>query len=222
MESEDSESAPFIQQITAPATTVVVTTSLLSIVLLFIVNTEWIRIGLLNGGLALIGMVRRRDYDGDFQRGRVVGYLVANPGVHFRALLAALDMSNGQLAHHLKVLEETEMIWRRRDGRMMRYYPSTIDSKLDENDLPVPLLSPDPNSLQGRILDLLDATGNDIVNLSQKELAVRLESSQQLISHHLKTLEAYGLIERDRVGMRFRYRLTREALFLLESADLDA
>ena len=53
-------------------------------------------------------MVRRRDYDGEFQRGRVVGYLVANPGVHFRALLAALDMSNGQLAHHLKVLEETE------------------------------------------------------------------------------------------------------------------
>ena len=221
MDSEDSESTPFIQQIVAPATTVVVTTSLLSIVLLFVVNTEWIRIGLLNGGLALIGMVRRRDYDGDFQRGRVVGYLVANPGVHFRALLAALDMSNGQLAHHLKVLEETEMIWRRRDGRMMRYYPSTIDSKLDENDLPVPLLSPDPNSLQGRILELLDATGNDIVNLSQKELAVRLESSQQLISHHLKTLEAYGLIERDRVGMRFRYRLTREALFLLESTDLD-
>ena len=219
MEIEEVEATPLIQQIVAPATTVIITTSLLSAILLFVANTEWIRIGVLNGGLALIGMVRRRDYDGDFQRGRVVGYLVANPGVHFRALLAALDMSNGQLAHHLKVLEETEMIWRRRDGRMMRYYPSTIDSKLDENDLPVPLLSPDPNSLQGRILDLLDATGNDIVNLSQKELAVRLESSQQLISHHLKTLEAYGLIERDRVGMRFRYRLTREALFLLESTD---
>ena len=221
MESEEEEVAPLILQIATPATTVIVTTSLLSMILIFVTNTEWIRISLLNGGLALIGMVRRRDYDGEFQRGRVVGYLVANPGVHFRALLAALDMSNGQLAHHLKVLEETEMIWRRRDGRMMRYYPSTIDSKLDEDDLPVPLLSPDPNSLQGRILNLLDTTDNDIVNLSQKELAIRLESSQQLISHHLKTLEAYGLIERDRVGMRFRYRLTREALFLLESTDLD-
>lgn len=219
MENEVGETTPLIQQIVAPTTTVIVTTSLLSVILLFFANTEWIRIGVLNSSLAIVGMVRRRDYDGDFQRGRVVGYLVANPGVHFRALLAALDMSNGQLAHHLKVLEETEMIWRRRDGRMMRYYPSTIDSKLDEDDLPVPLLSPDPNSLQGRILNLLDATGNDIVNLSQKELAVRLESSQQLISHHLNTLEAYGLIERDRVGMRFRYRLTREALFLLESTD---
>ena len=128
-------------------------------------------------------------------------------------------MSNGQLAHHLKVLEDQELLWRRRDGRMMRYYPSTVDQLLDGENLPVPLLTPDPNSLQGRILNLLDATGNDIVNLSQKELSDRLESSQQLISHHLKTLEGYGLIERDKVGLRYRYRLTREAIFLLESTD---
>jgi predicted transcriptional regulator len=215
----ESEPADNIVELIIPTTAVVVSTSLLSLCLVFILNTEWIRIAALNGGLALIGMVRRRDYDGEFQRGRVVGYLVANPGVHFRALLGALNMSNGQLAHHLKVLEDQELLWRRRDGRMMRYYPSTVDQLLDGENLPVPLLTPDPNSLQGRILNLLDATGNDIVNLSQKELSDRLESSQQLISHHLKTLEGYGLIERDKVGLRYRYRLTREAIFLLESTD---
>ena len=219
--SSETENEPpeTIVELIVPATAVVVTTSLLSLCLVFLLNTEWIRIATLNGGLALIGMVRRRDYDGEFQRGRVIGYLVANPGVHFRALLGALDMSNGQLAHHLKVLENQELLWRRRDGRMMRYYPSTVDQHLDGDNLPVPLLTPDPNSLQGRILDLLDATGNEIVNLSQKELSDRLESSQQLISHHLKTLEGYGLIERDKVGLRYRYRLTREAIFLLESTD---
>ena len=41
-------------------------------------------------------------------------------------------MSNGQLAHHLKVLEDQELLWRRRDGRMMRYYPATVDQMLDE------------------------------------------------------------------------------------------
>ena len=215
----ESESTENIVELIVPATAVFVSTSLLSLCLVFILNTEWIRIAALNGGLALIGMVRRRDYDGEFQRGRVVGYLVANPGVHFRALLGALNMSNGQLAHHLKVLEDQELLWRRRDGRMMRYYPSTVDRLLDDENLPVPLLTPDPNSLQGRILNLLDATGNDIVNLSQKELSDRLESSQQLISHHLKTLEGYGLIERDKVGLRYRYRLTREAIFLLESTE---
>ena len=218
--NSDSEDPETVVEVIMPATAVVVTTSLLSFCLVFVLNTEWIRIAALNGGLAIIGMVRRRDYDGEFQRGRVVGYLVANPGVHFRALLGALNMSNGQLAHHLKVLEDQDLLWRRRDGRMMRYYPSTVDSRLDEDNLPVPLLTPDPNSLQGRILNLLDATGNDIVNLSQKELSDRLESSQQLISHHLKTLEGYGLIERDKVGLRYRYRLTREAIFLLESTQL--
>ncbi len=209
-----------IVELIAPASAVVVSTSLLSLCLVFVLNTEWMRIAALNGGLAIIGMVRRRDYDGEFQRGRVVGYLVANPGVHFRALLGALDMSNGQLAHHLKVLEDQELLWRRRDGRMMRYYPSTVNQMLDDENLPVPLLTPDPNSLQGKILSLLDATGNDIINLSQKELSDRLKSSQQLISHHLKTLENYGLIERDKVGLRYRYRLTREAIFLLESTDI--
>ena len=209
----ESESTENIVELIVPATAVFVSTSLLSLCLVFILNTEWIRIAALNGGLALIGMVRRRDYDGEFQRGRVVGYLVANPGVHFRALLGALNMSNGQLAHHLKVLEDQELLWRRRDGRMMRYYPSTVDRLLDDENLPVPLLTPDPNSLQGRILNLLDATGNDIVNLSQKELSDRLESSQQLISHHLKTLEGYGLIERDKVGIEIQISINKRSLF---------
>ena len=161
------------------------------------------------------------EHDGEYQRGRIMGYLTANPGVHFRALLGALGMSNGQLTHHLKHLEVEERIWRRKDGRLVRFYPASIQSTLDDQELPVPLLTPDPNSLQGKILRLLDATENDIVNLSQKELAVRLEASQQLISHHLRTLEKFGLVEREKVGMRYRYQLTREAIFLVNSNDYD-
>ena len=150
-----------------------------------------------------------------------MGYLTANPGVHFRALLGALEMSNGQLTHHLKHLESHERIWRRKDGRLVRFYPASIQSSLNDEDLPVPLLTPDPNSLQGKILRLLDATENDIVNLSQKELAIRLEASQQLVSHHLRTLEKFGLVEREKVGMRYRYQLTREAIFLVNSNEYD-
>ena len=103
----------------------------------------------------------------------------------------------------------------------MRFYPSSIRTSLDDEDLPVPLLTPVPIILHGKILRLLDATENDIVNLSQKELAVRLEASQQLISHHLRTLEKFGLVEREKVGMRYRYQLTREAIFLVNSNDYD-
>ena len=207
----------------APATVTVVATTSLSIMgLLYLGNTEWIRIPALQFGVGLVGMVRRNgEHDGEYQRGRIMGYLTANPGVHFRALLGALSMSNGQLTHHLKHLEGEERIWRRKDGRLVRFYPATIQSNLNEEDLPIPLLTPDPNSLQGKILRLLDATENDIVNLSQKELAIRLEASQQLISHHLRTLEKFGLVEREKVGMRYRYQLTREAIFLLNSNEYD-
>ena len=207
----------------APATVTVVATTSLSIMgLLYLGNTEWIRISALQVGIGLVGMVRRNgEHDGEYQRGRIMGYLTANPGVHFRALLGALSMSNGQLTHHLKHLEGEERIWRRKDGRLVRFYPATIQSNLNEEDLPIPLLTPDPNSLQGKILRLLDATENDIVNLSQKELAIRLEASQQLISHHLRTLEKFGLVEREKVGMRYRYQLTREAIFLLNSNEYD-
>ena len=207
----------------APASIAVVATTSLSIMsLLYLGNTEWIRIPALQVGIGIIGMVRRNgEHDGEYQRGRIMGYLTANPGVHFRALLGALEMSNGQLTHHLKHLEGEERIWRRKDGRLVRFYPASIQTTLDEQELPVPLLTPDPNSLQGKILQLLDATENDIVNLSQKELAVRLEASQQLISHHLRTLEKFGLVEREKVGMRYRYQLTREAIFLVNNNDYD-
>jgi len=144
-----------------------------------------------------------------------MGYLTANPGCHFRALMAALDMSNGQITHHLKVLNEEEVIWRRKDGRLMRFYPATINADTPADELPIPALSPDPNSLQGKILTLLDNDGQLGAYPTQKDLAERLERSQQLISHHLRTLQKYGLIEKSKSGLKNRYKLTKEAVFLL-------
>ena len=71
-----------------------------------------------------------------------------------------------------------------KDGRKVRYYPASIDSSVSDDDLPVPVLTPDPNSLQGQILQILDIHENEILNLSQKELSDKLETSQQLVSYH--------------------------------------
>jgi len=51
------------------------------------------------------------------------------------------------------------------------------------------------------------------------ELAKRLEKSQQLVSHHLRTLQKFGLVEKRKMGIKNRYKLTREAIFLLETND---
>ncbi len=205
------------------AVTVLTVSAILSMLGFAVFNNEAIRISTTLTGLWFLGLIGKTSEtsDGRFQRGRLLGYLTANPGCHFRALLSALDMSNGQLSHHLRVLEQEESIWRRKDGRLVRYYPltNTLHPLLEADALPVPILAPDPLSLQGKILVLLDHDSQMGDFPTQAELAKRLDKSQQLISHHLRTLEKYGLIEGRRMGMRNRYKLTKEAMFLLETSE---
>jgi len=189
--------------------------------LVFVSNTESLRIPTTTAGLWLLGLVGKthETTDGRFQRGRLIGYLTANPGCHFRALMAALSMSNGQITHHLRLLENQELIWRVNDGRFVRYYPlnNSLYPGMNPENLPVPLLSPDPKSLQGKILTLLDDEHQYGEFPTQSELAKKLAKSQQLISHHLRTLQKYGLVEKRKMGIKNRYKLTREAIFLLET-----
>ena len=205
------------------AVTVLTVSAILSMLGFAAFNNEAIRISTTLTGLWFLGLIGKTSEtsDGRFQRGRLLGYLTANPGCHFRALLSALEMSNGQLSHHLRVLEQEESIWRRKDGRLVRYYPltNTLHPLLEDDALPVPILAPDPLSLQGKILVLLDHDSQMGDFPTQAELAKRLDKSQQLISHHLRTLEKYGLIEGRRMGMRNRYKLTKEAMFLLETSE---
>ena len=202
----------------------VASSSVLLGLLVFISNTESIRIPATSAGLWMLALVGKthETSDGRFQRGRLIGYLTANPGCHFRALMAALNMSNGQITHHLRLLENQELIWRINDGRFVRYYPlnNSLYPGMNPDDLPVPPLSPDPKSLQGKILTLLDDEHQVGEFPTQSELAKKLEKSQQLISHHLRTLQKYGLVEKRKMGIKNRYKLTKEALFLLET-DID-
>jgi DNA-binding MarR family transcriptional regulator len=200
---------------------VVASTGILATLFGMVATNESWRIPVTTAGLWFMGLLGRTSEtsDGRYQRGRLMGYLTANPGCHFRALMAALEMSNGQITHHLKVLENEERIWRRPDGRLVRFYPftSSLHPTISDDDLPLPPLSPDPNSLQGKILHLLDDDGQMNEFPTQAELAQRLDRSQQLVSHHLRTLQKFGLVEKRKMGVRNRYRLTREAMFLLET-----
>ena len=201
---------------------VAVTSSSILLSMLFIVsNTESLRIPATTAGLWLLGLIGKTQEtsEGKFQRGRLIGYLTANPGCHFRALMAALQMSNGQITHHLRLLENQELVWRINDGRFVRYYPlnNSLYPGMNPDDLPIPPLSPDPKSLQGKILTLLDDEHQFGQFPTQSELANKLAKSQQLISHHLRTLQKYGLVEKRKMGIKNRYKLTKEAIFLLET-----
>jgi len=201
----------------------VASTSLMGLLVSLVLTNEAWRLPASTAGLWMLGVMGRtkETSDGKFQRGRIMGYLEANPGCHFRAVMSALDLSNGQAAHHLRVLEQEQQIWRKKDGRLVRLYPLNGQMHPDtpDDDLPIPPLSPDPSSLQGRILSLLDDDGLMGDFPTQADLARRLERSQQLVSHHLRTLERYGLVEKRKMGVRQRYVLTREAVFLLERTE---
>ena len=219
VENEEDDISPVVITVG-----VVASTGILSLLVAAIATNESWRIPATSAGLWLLGLVGRTSEtsDGRYQRGRLMGYLTANPGCHFRALMAALEMSNGQITHHLKILEDEGRIWRRPDGRLVRFYPytSNLHPGVLNDDLPMPPLSPDPNSLQGKILRLLDDDGQMNTFPTQAELAHRLDRSQQLVSHHLRTLQKYGLVQKRKSGLKNRYCLTKEALFLLETTEL--
>ena len=220
VESSEEQISPAVVTITVA----VASTGILSLLVASIATNESWRIPATSAGLWLLGLVGRTSEtsDGRYQRGRLMGYLTANPGCHFRALMAALEMSNGQITHHLKILEDEGRIWRRADGRLVRFYPytSNLHPGVLDQDLPMPPLSPDPNSLQGKILRLLDDDGQMKKFPTQAELAHRLDRSQQLVSHHLRTLQKYGLVQKQKTGIKNRYCLTKEAIFLLETTEL--
>ena len=151
---------------------------------------------------------------GSYQRGRLEGFLTAHPGCHLSGIIRALEMGNHQAVHHLRVLENEDRVWCRRDGRLLRYYTSAIDRAAELSNLPRPV---DANQLSDVALMVLRSIAEQEEghpSPTQRELASRLETSQQLVSHHLKRLESQGLISRKRRGLRTNRELTDEGMRL--------
>ncbi len=151
---------------------------------------------------------------GSYQRGRLEGFLTAHPGCHLSGIIRALELGNHQAVHHLRVLENEDRVWCRRDGRLLRYYTSAVDRAAELSNLPRPV---DANQLSDVALMVLRSIAEQEKGRpspTQRELASRLETSQQLVSHHLKRLESQGLIARRRSGLRTNRELTDEGMRL--------
>jgi len=147
---------------------------------------------------------------GTYQRGRLEGFLTAHPGCHLSGIIRALNLGNHQAVHHLRILEHEGRVWCRRDGRLLRYYTSAVDRAAELSNLPRPV---DANQLSDVALMVLRSVVEQEEGQpspTQRELAFRLDTSQQLVSHHLKRLESQGLITRRRSGLRTNRVLTEE------------
>jgi len=133
-------------------------------------------------------------------RGRLLGYLEANAGIHFSALRDALGLANGVTAYHLHTLESQGQIISWRDGKLRRYAVSTLTREE---------VSRIRNPIAGTrlaILEVLAESGN--IGLSGTEIRVRLAISRQLLSHHLSELRNGEMVEAASEALRPNWRLS--------------
>ena len=147
---------------------------------------------------------------GNYQRGRIIGFLTAHPGFHLSGMIRALELGNHQAVHHLRTLEQENKVWCRRDGRLLRYYTSEVNREAELSGLPRPVDVKQISDVALMILRTIAEQTPDSPSPTQRELASELKTSQQLISHHLLRLENQGLISRERRGLRTRRILTSE------------
>ena len=159
-------------------------------------------------GLPMIFGLARRTKDGEFQRGRLYGYIESNPGIHLSALTRLSDLGNNHATYHLDKLEKEGRIWSRREGRLLVFFADSVP-----NDAQFPSLVLDinfsKNSIKRSILmhlnqaDLMDLGGS-----SGSQLAEELGVSPQVFSYHIRSLIDWDMVERKRSGLKVSLSIT--------------
>ncbi len=155
--------------------------------------TEFGRVKALSG-LAALGLFSRLEKDevlAHEKRDQVYQFIKDNPGPSFSDLLRELELSNGTLVHHLRILEMQEFIKPHRDGFRTRFYlrgPKVV---------PTAYLT----RTQQQILDAIGAQPG----VTQKELAQVLRIPREAVSYHTKRLAAAGQLQVRQEGKWRRY-----------------
>ena len=169
--------------------------------------------------LLMFGMVRKTK-DGEFQRGRLYGYIESNPGVHLSALTRLSDLGNNQATYHLDLLEKEGRIWSRRDGRLLIFF---ADSVAMDTSFSSPLLDINfsKNSIKRSILmNLNQADLMDLAGPSGSQLAKEIGVSPQVFSYHIRSLIDWEMVERKRSGLKVSLSITELGIEALTGIDM--
>lgn len=141
--------------------------------------------------LPLYARLNRESVLDQYTRGKIHGYLLANPGEYFTAIGKALGISSGNLAYHLRILLKEGHLTSRKDGLRKRFFPRGVNVEA------VVELSP----MQRAILNAIRETPG----IRQKDIAGLLKVTSSAVSYHLLKLAAAGVVEARRRGMSVQY-----------------
>ncbi|MBN1389189.1 MAG: winged helix-turn-helix transcriptional regulator [Candidatus Thermoplasmatota archaeon] len=142
-------------------------------------------------GVTLYSKLSKKDILNHEVRGLIRGYIIANPGDHYSSIKRNLDLNNGTLAYHLRVLEQSGFIKSMYDGIYKRYYPSNVNiSKLKKNV-----------SKQEEIFNIiLENPG-----VTMEQIGHLIGVSRQVVNYHVKNLIRAGVVSylRDQKSAKF-------------------
>ena len=182
-------------------------TGLFTLLFLSSAFSEAIKIAIL---MAIVTpLLAKKSNRDDLNRGRILGFIEANAGIHFSALRDALQLANGVTTHHLHMLETQGSIISWRDGKLRRYAAANI-----QPDQIHALNQPIVGTRLAILQTLADAGA---LGMSNKEIGPRLQLSRQLLSHHMIQLNTNQLIEKTDAKKRSPWRLTATGTETLNS-----
>lgn len=121
-------------------------------------------------------------------RDAITGYLSTTPGAHFSKIRDDLQLGTGETQHHLRQLEDRNVIERYRDGDYKRFVPAERFDEFEKRTLGY-LRRDTP---RGMLIELLlhpDSTAG--------ELADALNVSPPTVSKYAGELEEAALLSRD-------------------------
>lgn len=140
---------------------------------------------------------RKKTYKDGFIRGKVLGYILGNPGENYSSIKQKLTLTNGALAYHLKVLERDQDIRSERDGVLKRFYP--YEGKVTKEVLEL-------SKLQKRIRNII----KNHLGITQTRISKELDTSVQKVHYHIRLMEDARVIRLERDGNRTKCYILEE------------
>lgn len=138
-------------------------------------------------------------------RFEIMGYLKARPGANYSELKRNLDLNDGTLVHHLRVLEKNEKIYSKKMGKYKLFYASSYKRQAAIDDY----LSP----FHKRIIEIIQSNPGIV----PKKLSTMLDRSQTDISYHLSELTRGGFLDKIKKGRHSHYYINNELIELLSA-----
>ncbi|MBT5026512.1 MAG: winged helix-turn-helix transcriptional regulator [Euryarchaeota archaeon] len=145
-------------------------------------------------------LISKKSRNDELNRGRILGFIEGNAGIHFSALRDGLQLANGVTAYHLQMLETQNEIISWRDGKLRRYAAAHLSVE-QRAAVAHPVIG-----TRLAILETLSRAGQ--LGLSNAQIAEQLQLSRQLLSYHIKSLSDESFIEKVLPKRRSPWALT--------------